>query len=119
MGMGSASEGRPAHDVKAVLQSAISQLFETTSNMSTEAVVSLLSALGEVSSRCLPTQATVAEPRLSALARMVDTLLYNLWRVHDLWGIFLAHLMEVLRSANPQVGGVGGRHFIFSMEGMV
>ena len=29
---------------------------------------------------------------------MVDVLLYNMSRIHDLWGIFLAHLLEVLGS---------------------
>ncbi|WIA43332.1 hypothetical protein OEZ86_009826 [Tetradesmus obliquus] len=41
--------------------------------------------------------------RLSALNRMVEVLLYNLPRIQDLWGIFLAHLMEVLHSGNAAV----------------
>ncbi|KAG2443720.1 hypothetical protein HXX76_002066 [Chlamydomonas incerta] len=41
--------------------------------------------------------------RLCALNRMVDTLLHNLWRVQDLWGIFLAHVLEALGSGNAQV----------------
>ena len=49
-------------------------------------------------------QASVGAGRLYALNRMVDTLLYNLYRIQDLWGIFLAHVLEVLRSPNSQVG---------------
>lgn len=34
--------------------------------------------------------------RLFALSRMVDVLLYNLSRVHDLWPILLDHIVELL-----------------------
>ena len=34
-------------------------------------------------------------PRLHALTRMVDTLLVNSHRLHDLWPIFLGHVLEV------------------------
>ena len=34
--------------------------------------------------------------RLYALSRMVEVLLYNLHRLHDLWPIFLEHVVEVL-----------------------
>lgn len=37
-------------------------------------------------------------PRLYALNRMVETLLYNLSRLQDLWPIFLNHVLEILRS---------------------
>ncbi|KAG2500662.1 hypothetical protein HYH03_001428 [Edaphochlamys debaryana] len=164
-----------------ILSSAADQLFENTHHMSPEAVVSLLSALADISSRTLagmglpagPTggggaaaaaavvldggaqlgmssggaaaaiaaaraagvlaasaaaaagggggggtasgeggpsggasltmPAGVAAVRLCALNRMVDTLLHNLWRIQDLWGIFLAHVLEVLESSSPQV----------------
>lgn len=36
--------------------------------------------------------------RLFALGRMVDVLHVNMGRVYDLWGIFLAHVLEVLAS---------------------
>ncbi len=64
-----------------ILATAANQLFETTSHMSTDAVVSLLSALAEVSARSLPSSSTVDKPRLAALNRMVETLLYNLYRI--------------------------------------
>jgi hypothetical protein len=41
--------------------------------------------------------------RLYALGRMVDVLLYNLGRIHDLWPILLDHLMELLADAKPAV----------------
>lgn len=34
--------------------------------------------------------------RLFALGRMVETLLFNVARIHSLWPTFLNHLMEVL-----------------------
>ncbi len=34
--------------------------------------------------------------RLFALSRMVDVLLFNLSRVHDLWPILLDHIVELL-----------------------
>ncbi|GIL75246.1 hypothetical protein Vretifemale_5026 [Volvox reticuliferus] len=143
-----------------ILASAADQLFENTHHMSPEAVVSLLSALADISHRTLaglgllgggsaaggivaaaaaaappplPSAAAVAvvavastgpggggvlspsvgvaaaaavvpgAVRLCALNRMVDTLLHNLWRVQDLWGIFLAHVLEALASNNMQV----------------
>ncbi|GFR47515.1 hypothetical protein Agub_g9147, partial [Astrephomene gubernaculifera] len=143
-----------------ILASAADQLFENTHHMSPEAVVSLLSALSDISHRTLagmgvlaggstaaaaasaaaaaaaaggvgtlppPTPGAgaaggggstgapaVALPgssvppapgpmRLCALNRMVDTLLHNLWRIQDLWGIFLAHVLEALSSTNMQV----------------
>ncbi len=54
--------------------------------MSTDAVVSLLSALAEVSGRSLAGAASAMpssadRPRLPALARMVETLLVNLHRI--------------------------------------
>ena len=36
--------------------------------------------------------------RLFALGRMVDVLHFNMERIYDLWGIFLAHVLEVLAS---------------------
>ena len=41
--------------------------------------------------------------RLYALGRMVDVLLYNLARIHDLWPILLDHLIELLADAKPGV----------------
>ena len=42
-------------------------------------------------------------PRLHALSRMVHTLLVNAHRTHELWPIFLAHVLEVREG-----GGEGG-----------
>lgn len=41
--------------------------------------------------------------RLFSLARMVDVLLYNLHRIHNLWPIFLDHLVELLSDGRPSV----------------
>ena len=38
--------------------------------------------------------------RLFALGRMVDVLLHNLARIHDLWPLLLDHLVELL--GDPQ-----------------
>ena len=56
--------------------------------------------LGDCSTPHLPhlhtSQAPVgALPRLHALDRMVDMILVNVTRAHDLWPIFLAHVLEV------------------------
>ncbi len=42
-----------------LLAGAVNQTFEATANLPTESVLSLLSALGEVSARCLPAQVRV------------------------------------------------------------
>ena len=61
--------------------------------MSREAVVSLLSGLRDVSLRNIPAASTTAVgqqmPKLFALNRMVEVLLYNIGRIYDLWAIFL------------------------------
>ena len=41
--------------------------------------------------------------RLFALGRMVDVLLYNLGRIHDLWPILLDHAVELLSDAKAPV----------------
>lgn len=46
---------------------------------------------------------TPALRRLFSLSRMVDVLLYNLHRIHNLWPIFLDHLVELLSDGRPSV----------------
>ena len=72
--------------------------------MSREAVVSLLSGLRDVSMRHIPaaTAAVGQAPKLFALNRMVEVLLFNIGRIYDLWAIFL-------RWAAAAAGGGGGR----------
>ena len=41
--------------------------------------------------------------RLHPLTRMVEVLLYNLARIHNLWPIFLTHVCEVLGDVRPAV----------------
>ena len=41
--------------------------------------------------------------RLFALSRMVDVLLYNLTRVHDLWPLLLDHIVELLSDSKAPV----------------
>lgn len=74
-----------------ILGAAASQLFECTRDMSREAVVSLLSGLRDVSMRNIPAAggAVGQAPKLFALNRMVEVLLYNIGRIYDLWAIFL------------------------------
>eukprot|EP00798_Chlamydomonas_sp_ICE-L_P006444 gene6444-3073_t len=93
----------PINSELAILSSAVNQLFENTSLMSTSSVVALLSTLGEVSMRSLPQQARYGQAQLYSLNRMVDTLLRNHFRLQELWGLILAHVLELLRSPNPQV----------------
>ena len=78
----------------AILAAAASQLFECTRDMSREAVVvALLSGLRDVSMRNIPAAGGAAgvgqAPKLFALNRMVEVLLYNIGRIYDLWAIFL------------------------------
>lgn len=72
----------------AILSAAASQMFECSRDMGREAVVALLSGLRDVSMRNLPSVGVV-QPRLFALNRMVEVLLYNFHRIFDLWAIFL------------------------------
>ena len=81
----------------AILGAAASQLFECTHSMSREAVVALLSGLRDVSLAHLPQTARASgPPKMYALNRMVEVLLYNVHRIYDLWGIFLSHVLEVV-----------------------
>lgn len=41
--------------------------------------------------------------RLFALGRMVEVLLVNLHRLHDLWPVFLAHVVELLGDTRPVI----------------
>lgn len=90
-----------------ILAAAASQLFECTRDMSREAVVSLLSGLRDVSLRNVPAAGTSTvvgqAPKLFALNRMVEVLLYNINRIYDLWGIFLSHVLEVIDDPKPPV----------------
>ncbi len=45
----------------------------------------------------------VCARRLFALGRMVDVLLHNLARIHDLWPLLLDHLVELLGDPRPPV----------------
>jgi len=103
---GSGTAASAASRDLAVLAGAANQLFENTANMSTDAVVALLSALADVSLKSLPQQLPIGGVRLYALNRMVDTLLHNLFRVQHLWGVFLAHMLEALRNPLKEVRGV-------------
>jgi len=75
----------------AILAAAASQLFESSSDMSREAVVSLLAGLRDVSLHNIPANSGAVGhgPKLFALNRMVEVLLYNTRRIYDLWAIFL------------------------------
>ncbi|KAL4423762.1 hypothetical protein ABPG75_001063 [Micractinium tetrahymenae] len=88
-----------------ILAAAASQLFECTRDMSREAVVSLLSGLRDVSMRNIPaiSGAVGQAPKLFALNRMVEVLLYNIGRIYDLWAIFLSHVLEVINDPKPPV----------------
>ena len=44
--------------------------------------------------------------RLFSLARMVEVLLYNLHRIHNLWPIFLDHIVELLSDGRTAVRAV-------------
>lgn len=81
----------------AILSTAASQLFESTRDMSTDAVISIMSALREVSAKMIPEAAKQpGQPKLYALVRMVEVILTNLQRINHLWPIFLSHVMELL-----------------------
>ena len=41
--------------------------------------------------------------RLFALERMVDVLLYNLHRLHDLWPVYVEHVVEILGDPRPGI----------------
>ena len=99
-----------------ILGAAASQLFECTRDMSREAVVSLLSGLRDVSLRNIPAAFTTAVgqqmPKLFALNRMVEVLLYNINRIYDLWAIFLrcgCCLLRLLATAAATAGHLSWR----------
>jgi hypothetical protein len=45
--------------------------------------------------------------RLPALSRMVEVLLCNLPHIHNLWPIFLTHVLDVLHSGSAQIRAAG------------
>lgn len=87
----------------AILSAAASQLFECTRDMAREAVVALLSGLRDVSIAHMPHAAQVSQPKMFALERMVEVLLFNIHRIYDLWGIFLSHVLEIVDDPKPLV----------------
>ncbi|DBA68408.1 TPA: hypothetical protein ACH3X2_013711 [Trebouxia sp. C0005] len=88
----------------AILSTAASQLFESTRDMSTDAVISIMTALMQVSIKMVPEAAKQpGQPKLYALVRMVEVVLTNLQRVDQLWPIFLSHVMELLGHAKTSI----------------
>ena len=85
----------------AILETSLKHLFDGTSNLSTEAVVCLLSSLRDVSLQSLTAASSKHRRPSFCLQHMVGVLLRNLERVHDLWGIFLAHVIEVISTSEP------------------
>ncbi|GMH33400.1 hypothetical protein BSKO_01234 [Bryopsis sp. KO-2023] len=83
-----------------ILETAVAQLFESSNMLSTEAVVSLLSALRDAS--CQSIGVTVHGTKFT-LKRMVDVLLRNLHRIHDLWGVFLTHIIEIVNNSSKDI----------------
>lgn len=86
-------------DLKRIMQG----LFDSTKNMSREGVVSLLGGLRDVSLHHLPQAEMVATPKMSALYRMVDVFLANSFRAHDLWALFLSHVLELVQDPKSSV----------------
>lgn len=78
----------PSSDT-AILVSAASRLLECSRTMDRPAVSALLSSLRDLSLR------DTSDSSL-ALNRMVQVLLYNVFRLYDLWGIFLSHIVEII-----------------------
>ncbi|KAK9811035.1 hypothetical protein WJX73_008056 [Symbiochloris irregularis] len=101
----SAQTGSAAHSSDlAILAVAARQLFESSRDMATEAVVAILMGLRTVSMRSIPHAASQPGTlKLFSLARMVEVLLYNLHRIHHLWPIFLDHLGELLTDERASV----------------
>jgi hypothetical protein len=73
----------------AILVSAASRLLECSRTMDRPAVSALLSSLRDLS------LVDTADSSL-ALNRMVQVLQYNVFRLYDLWGIFLSHIVEII-----------------------
>lgn len=81
-----------------ILETSVDWLFESSKMMTTDSVVSLLSALRDVSCQSIPAASTGIGATRFALSRMADVLLQNLHRIHDLWGVFLTHIIEIINS---------------------
>lgn len=86
-------------DLKNVMQ----DLFDSTKDMSREGAVSLLGGLRDVSMHHLPHAESMAQPKMSALQRMVDVLLANSFRAYDLWGSFLSHVLELVGDSKQSI----------------
>jgi len=99
-----AGEGGGGDDLS-ILSAAAAQLFQATRVMDRNAVVALLSGLRDVSIRSIPFYAQVAagQPKLYALDRMVEVVLNNVFRIYDLWAVFLSHCLEVIGDPKPPV----------------
>jgi hypothetical protein len=99
-----AGEGGGGDDLS-ILSAAAAQLFQATRVMDRNAVVALLSGLRDVSIRSIPFYAQIAagQPKLYALDRMVEVVLNNVFRIYDLWAVFLSHCLEVIGDPKPPV----------------
>lgn len=89
-----------------ILETTLKLLFDGTRSLCTEAAISLLSSLRDVSFQSL----TGPPPKYTrpsfCIQQMVNVLLKNLDRVHDLWAIFLAHVIEIINSSEPKAGPI-------------
>lgn len=85
-----------------ILETSMDWLFESSKMLNTDAVVCLLSALRDVSCQSIPTASTGIGATKFALKRMADVLLENLHRIHDLWGVFLTHIIEIINSTTKE-----------------
>lgn len=85
-----------------ILETSMDWLFESSKMLNTDAVVCLLSALRDVSCQSIPAASSGIGATKFALKRMADVLLENLHRIHDLWGVFLTHIIEIINSTTKE-----------------
>ncbi|XP_010256047.1 PREDICTED: protein MON2 homolog isoform X2 [Nelumbo nucifera] len=94
-----------------ILSSLNSQLFESSALMHISAVKSLLSALHQLSSQCMPGNSSsfsqTSNQQIGSISfcveRMVSILVNNLHRAEPLWDQIVGHLLELADNSNQNL----------------
>ena len=91
-----------------VLATMLSNLFESSAQLSEASLVALINALINISNESMQMASSNKEPSLFALAKLLETGVVNLGRVEVTWRPVTSHLLEACSHPHPRMREWGG-----------